>query len=408
VNDSLIIRGARVHNLKNMTLDLPHNRLTVVTGVSGSGKSSLVFDTIYAEGQRRYVESLSAYARQFLDRMEKPDVDEIDGIRPAHRHPAEEHDAQPALDRGDGHGDLRLPAAALCAGRRDVLSGNCGVRVERDTVDHVAGDAGAAGGLALVRAVSGEDAARATRTELRDHLFDCARRDSTGCTRTGGCSSSRRRSRCSMSISRAPFVLADRLVIPRARRDAARRGHGGDLLPRGRRSGLRAGGEAESPAAALQREVRLQGGATSSSWSRAALFSFNNPFGACPRMPGLRQHGGLRHGPDHPRPVAVHQRRGGGSVDEAQLRRGASTARGKVRLDVPVRGPDAGRTDGVVKQACAVLREVEKKKYKVHVRVFLSRYRGYAECPACQGSRLRPEALNVRIGGRTPSPKWSA
>ena len=79
MDDFILIRGARVQNLKNISLEIPHNRLTVVTGVSGSGKSSLVFDTIYAEGQRRYVESLSAYARQFLERMEKPDVDEIGG-----------------------------------------------------------------------------------------------------------------------------------------------------------------------------------------------------------------------------------------------------------------------------------------------------------------------------------------
>ena len=81
--DFMHIRGARVHNLKNISLSIPHNQITVVTGVSGSGKSSLAFDTIYAEGQRRYVESLSAYARQFLERMEKPDVDDIDGIAPA-------------------------------------------------------------------------------------------------------------------------------------------------------------------------------------------------------------------------------------------------------------------------------------------------------------------------------------
>ena len=79
----LLVRGARVHNLKNITVEIPHNALTVVTGVSGSGKSSLAFDTVYAEGQRRYVESLSAYARQFLERMEKPDVDEISGVAPA-------------------------------------------------------------------------------------------------------------------------------------------------------------------------------------------------------------------------------------------------------------------------------------------------------------------------------------
>src|ERR1700733_205939 len=83
VSSSIIVRGARVHNLKNINFEIPHNALTVVTGVSGSGKSSLAFDTIYAEGQRRYVESLSAYARQFLERMEKPDVDDITGIAPA-------------------------------------------------------------------------------------------------------------------------------------------------------------------------------------------------------------------------------------------------------------------------------------------------------------------------------------
>ena len=80
--ETIVVRGARVHNLKNVDFEIPHNSLTVVTGVSGSGKSSLAFDTIYAEGQRRYVESLSAYARQFLERIEKPDADSIDGIAP--------------------------------------------------------------------------------------------------------------------------------------------------------------------------------------------------------------------------------------------------------------------------------------------------------------------------------------
>jgi len=104
---SIDIRGARTHNLKNIDLRLPRDKLIVFTGLSGSGKSSLAFDTIYAEGQRRYVESLSAYARQFLSMMEKPDVDHIDGLSPAiHR-----------------YRNPRLPASSVCPGRHTTLPG---------------------------------------------------------------------------------------------------------------------------------------------------------------------------------------------------------------------------------------------------------------------------------------------
>ena len=83
MNDKIVIKGAKVHNLKNISLEIPRDKLVVITGLSGSGKSSLAFDTLYAEGQRRYVESLSSYARQFLGLMEKPDVESIDGLSPA-------------------------------------------------------------------------------------------------------------------------------------------------------------------------------------------------------------------------------------------------------------------------------------------------------------------------------------
>jgi excinuclease ABC subunit A len=95
MQDKIVIRGAREHNLKNISLELPRNKMIVFTGLSGSGKSSLAFDTIFAEGQRRYVESLSSYARQFLGQMDKPDVDEIEGLSPAISIDQKAHSANP-------------------------------------------------------------------------------------------------------------------------------------------------------------------------------------------------------------------------------------------------------------------------------------------------------------------------
>src|SRR5277367_2277369 len=137
-NESIVVRGARVHNLKNIDFEIPHNALTVVTGVSGSGKSSLAFDTIYAEGQRRYVESLSAYARQFLERIEKPDVDVIDGIAPAVAIRQKNSTRNPRSTVGTAteiYDYLRLLFARV--GRTYCIQ--CGQEVKKDTVDEVAG-----------------------------------------------------------------------------------------------------------------------------------------------------------------------------------------------------------------------------------------------------------------------------
>ncbi len=135
--ESIIVRGARVHNLKNIDFEIPHNQLTVVTGVSGSGKSSLAFDTIYAEGQRRYVESLSAYARQFLERIEKPDADLIDGIAPAVAIKQKNSTRNPrstVATATEIFDYLRLLFARV--GRTYCLV--CGQEVKKDTVDEVA------------------------------------------------------------------------------------------------------------------------------------------------------------------------------------------------------------------------------------------------------------------------------
>ena len=110
MQEFLTVKGARQHNLKNITVEIPRNKMVVITGLSGSGKSSLAFDTIYAEGQRRYVESLSAYARQFLGQMDKPDVD-------YNFHRPKDHEPQSAFYRRYGHGNLRLPASFVRTGR---------------------------------------------------------------------------------------------------------------------------------------------------------------------------------------------------------------------------------------------------------------------------------------------------
>src|ERR1700758_475290 len=136
-NDSIVVRGARTHNLKNIDFEIPHNALTVVTGVSGSGKSSLAFDTIYAEGQRRYVESLSAYARQFLERIEKPEADAIEGIAPAvaiRQKNSTRNPRSTVATATEIYDYLRLLFARI--GRTFCVK--CGALVQRDNPDEIA------------------------------------------------------------------------------------------------------------------------------------------------------------------------------------------------------------------------------------------------------------------------------
>src|SRR6185436_12323872 len=134
---SIVVRGVRVHNLKNIDFEIPHNALTIVTGVSGSGKSSLAFDTIYAEGQRRYIESLSAYARQFLERIEKPEIDEVHGIAPAIAIRQRNTARTPRSTVGTStevYDYLRLLYARVGV----TVCRKCGNVVQKDTVDQIA------------------------------------------------------------------------------------------------------------------------------------------------------------------------------------------------------------------------------------------------------------------------------
>ena len=405
MEESILIRGARVHNLKNVSLAIPHNLLTVVTGVSGSGKSSLVFDTVYAEGQRRYVESLSAYARQFLERMEKPDVDEISGIAPpiAIRQKNTTRNPRSTVATSTEIYDyLRLLYAR--AGRS--YCPQCGDQVQRDTVDYVAkrmldqpqGSRWYA--LFPVTVGGGTDA-------LRDHLFELRKKGFGRLYQNGRVFEfSTPESLLDIDFAQPLFILVDRFVISP------------DLHQRivdtteicYREAGEVIFEEAtpQDPKPATVRfseKFACKRCGVELVTPEPGLFSFNNPMGACPRCQGFG------NTIDYDMDLVIPNP--GLSLDEGAVdpwtkphyeRFGIQfkkSSRGKVRTNVPYGDLQAEEQAIVVKAILDSFADVETKKYKVHVRVFLSRYRGYANCPDCQGSRLRAAALNVRIAGRT-------
>ncbi len=409
VEDSIRIRGARVHNLKNISLEIPHNRLTVVTGVSGSGKSSLVFDTIYAEGQRRYVESLSAYARQFLERMEKPDVDEMDGLAPPiaiRQKNTARNPRSTVATATEVYDFLRLLYARV--GR--TYCPGCGRQVLRDTVDQVAARmlSEPQGSrwyvLFPVRLARPQDTGM-----LRDQLFELRRKGFNRLFQNGRTFEfSAPESLLDINFSEPLFALVDRIAIAP------------DLHSRivdAVEICYREGGEVIFEEPGGQRRLRFSEKFACKQCDlefvepEPSLFSFNSPTGACPRCQGF----GNTIDYDLDRVVPDKSL----TLDEGAIEPWERPqhrwmwyelkkyGRGRVRFDVPfaelteeerrflVEGE--GRFRGIR----GFFARLERKKYKVHVRVFLSRYRGYAECPECHGARLRKEALYVRVGGRT-------
>jgi excinuclease ABC subunit A len=401
MTDSIRIRGARVHNLKNVSVEIPHERLTVVTGVSGSGKSSLAFDTIYAEGQRRYVESLSAYARQFLERMEKPDVDEIDGIAPPvaiRQKNTTRNPRSTVATTTELYDFLRLLWAR--AGR--TYCPNCGTHVQRDTVDQVA--------ATLLTQPKGSRwyvlfpvPQEKTTEALRDRLFDLRKKGFNRLLQDGRVFEfSTPESLLDVDFSKPVFVLVDRIAMS------------GDIRQRvvdAVEICYREAGEAILEPAGGGESLRFNEKFQCKKCGKEflepepSLFSFNNPYGACKRCQGFGNT--VDYDMDLVIPdksLAVQD----GAVDpwtkpqhawylEEEFRR---AARGKFRMGVPFFELNAAERAFLFDHIRRYFHEVEKKKYKVHVRVFLSRYRGYTQCPDCGGSRLRPEALYVRVGGK--------
>ena len=470
VRRPLVVRGARTHNLKNIDVTLPSGKLVIITGVSGSGKSSLAFDTIYAEGQRRYVESLSAYARQFLERMEKPDVDRIEGICPAIAIRQKNSVRNPRSTVGtmtEIHDYMRLLYARV--GR--TYCRQCGQEVTRETAEVVAKrlaelPAGArvliGFGIPVVTMPADPAADAADAGEDIPEKEDKAREDPIVAT----LNALRRRGFGRLLIDGRAVPLEEidpaslrsgttlDVVVDRVRIEGDIRSRLTDSIEtsyqegggaafavviRDSGSGIRDSKESEPRAPSPESRVPSPESRAPSAESRVPnpesrmmfserfecrtcglayeapqprLFSFNNPFGACPTCHGFGNIIELDMDlvvPDQAK--SINQ----GAIEPwskphyraqlAELKRAARKA--GVRLDVPWIGltPEERRFvvegDEAYDGIRGFFRWLERKKYKVHVRVFLSRYRGYLACPDCGGARLRREARDVRVAERT-------
>ena len=428
------MHGARVHNLKNISLDIPHNAITVITGVSGSGKSSLAFDTIYAEGQRRYIESLSAYARQFLERIEKPDVDEITGIAPAiaiKQKNATRNPRSTVATATEIYDYLRLLYAR--AGR--TFCTNCGHEVRKDTMDEIAARV-----LALpegrrfyvlytleIAHAFRRDATPWRRRKKPPKVSPEAIRQALGALQRRGFQRLYQAGRVhefssaetllDIDFSQPVYVVVDRLAIGPDMRSRLvdsveicyREGRGEAILE----FVPQAEGEPAQRMVFNERfECKTCGAVYQEPEPR--LFSFNSPYGACPRCQGFGntvdfdinlvipdRSKSLNEGAIQPWTKPRYR---------ALLAEMKQFARANnIPLDVPFRNLTAAQQKLIVEGepksgydgVNGFFAWLERKKYKLHVRVFLSRYRGYAVCPECHGARLRAEARAVRVSGKS-------
>jgi excinuclease ABC subunit A len=432
--EEIRVRGARVHNLKNVDFVIPHNALNVVTGVSGSGKSSLAFDTLYAEGQRRYIESLSAYARQFLERIEKPDVDEITGIAPAiaiRQKNSTRNPRSTVATATEIYDYLRLLYARV--GRTFCL--RCGHEVRKDTVDEIAARVlalpegrrfyvlyelkiGADGGTAPRTAQKG--ARRSSKPDadaVRDALVSLQKRGFSRLYQGARVFEfSTPQDLLDVDFAKPVYVLVDRLALSSEIRSRLmdsieicyREGRGEAILE------FVPDATTQAPGDRMIFNERFECKNCGAQYQEPEprLFSFNNPYGACPRCQGFGNTVDFdldRVVPDKSKTLAE------GAINPwskpryrplAQEMRKYAKTKG-IPMDVPFHDLTAAQRDAIIegdrKEDYPGIKGffawLERKKYKLHVRVFLSRYRGYAVCPECRGTRLRAEARAVKIAG---------
>jgi len=428
---SIRLRGCRQHNLKNLDLEIPIGRLTVVTGPSGSGKSSLAFHTLYAEGQRRYVETFSPYVRQFFDRMDKPEVDQIEGIPPAIAIEQKNHVRTTRSTIGtltEINDYLKLLFARLAVG----YDPHSGEEIRPDSPESAA--AWARGRLAgqVVLVTFPVPVPAGTGPEewfpflgqqgyLRIfHHGAILRTDEPPPDDLAGLGS-----RLEVVQDRVKLTPANRARLLEALEAAFRLGKG--------RASLRG----EAPDAVKSFTSTWTNPATGFTLRAptSSLFSFNNPLGACPECRGFGRVIGIDLEKAVPDPTLTLRR---GAIKPFQGERGDECQRDLMRHcrergidpdtpwedldddvrewihygDHPTRATDPEALEELWQSGAwygvkGFFDWLETKSYKMHVRIFLSRYRSYTSCPVCRGSRLQPEALCFKVNGKTLPELWA-
>ncbi|TXD37771.1 excinuclease ABC subunit A [Lujinxingia vulgaris] len=412
--DAVRLKGVRTHNLKQISCTIPHNCLTVVTGVSGSGKSSLAFDTLYAEGQRRYTESLSTYARQFLQRLPRPPIDAISNVPPAIalRQKNEVSNARSTVGTVteiDDHLHLIYTHVGVTS------CPDCGVEVSRDNpaevVDRLLDELEEGTRLILVASVAPEEASQ--RALLLEHLVGQGYRrlyidhETVDVTESGV---------ESLLDMEAFPVVVDRLVLRADERmriaEAVEAAMG---LGRGRVEVFEHRKE-EAPRV-FDQAFRCNSCGRDMVEPQPALFSFNSSVGACPTCTGFGKTMGVDYARVIPNPRVTLE---DGAVAcfqtpkyKTQHKKMMEACRNAgIPIDIPygdlaeehkrfVRFGGKGYP-GIAK----FFKALQKKQHRTDVRIMLARYRGYDTCEDCEGTRLHPDARNVRFAGRLISDFW--
>ncbi|MFC4230640.1 excinuclease ABC subunit UvrA [Parasediminibacterium paludis] len=422
-NNNILVKGARTHNLKNVTVEFPRNQFIVVTGVSGSGKSSLTIDTLFAEGQRRYAESLSAYARQFMARMVKPEVDYIKGLCPAIAIEQKVITRTPRSTVGsmtEIYDYLRL----LYARAGHTISPISGKEVKKDDVNDVVKDIQALphGSKVVIIVPFKQHAKREAKEELNILMAKGFSRLATPNPSKGGALEPKRIEELlelsdnelaetlqppkSKSGSKGAFVLVDRIVTKDFDEDDLHRlsdsigtafyeGEGEMYLEVDGSKPLHYSNKFELDGLQFEEPV-------------PNLFSFNNPYGACPTCEGFSQVLGIDEDlviPD--KRLSVYEGAVAPWRGEKLSEWKTAFIRSASAIDFPIHKPIIDLTKEqyrllwkgakYVQGIDDFFKEVEANLYKVQYRVLLSRYRGRTKCPDCEGYRLRKEALYVKV-----------